>query len=130
MAKESRSSSNKPKNGSFYEKWEFIDLPIDASDMQAIRTNELDVPFIFDSIEQMCALGYKFSLGYDDKSDCLIFSVTGTKERCPNFGYTVVSRAVTFYRCLQVFFYKHEKYVDAQGKWPRSPKESGGDFMS
>lgn len=104
--------------------FEFVDLRLTEGDKESfnkfLKTPQADLDAM---TLDLLAEGYKISFSYDQRHDCVICSITGTKEAKYNSGLILTSRAADYNEALALGLYKHFVIFN-RSKWKSTDKDS------
>jgi plasmid maintenance system killer protein len=93
----------------------WVSCELADSDKRHLKTLEVDWSTIMGSIERLISDGYRLSLGYEEKNDCVGVYLTAPKDTVPGFSVSLSARGPDVQRALLVLNYKHFEMLG--GDW-------------
>lgn len=117
--------SNSSRNGDEYELPKFINCELTDAERDKCKNNLIEPSEIMETLSDLAGNGYKVTISYDNRSDCVSAFLTGTAGQRTNKSLALSSRAPDAQGALTVLFYKHfeklkENWVDNESQAKKS----------
>lgn len=107
--------ANNSRSGDDYVLPKFIQCDLTDKEKDYCRENLADWDKIAETIEDWAGDGYKLTISYDNRSECLSGFLTATDGQRTNKGYAISSRAPTVQGVITVLMFKH--FEKLKGVW-------------
>jgi|SRR5215831_4567322 len=114
MAKQSQSAST-GRQSSTNQVFEFVNYDLTESDKTLLRKANPSAEQVLGGIASLAKEGYKVSISWDSRSDCVQAFLIGAAKACPNYGFILTARAAGAHKALASLFWKHSSVFD--GVW-------------
>jgi len=103
----------------------FVSCELSDAEKAEIRGNLLDPDKILDTLAELAADGYKTTISYDQRSDCVAAFLTALPSQRTNGGKALSSRGPSAHGALTVLFYKH--FTKLKENWAANAKAAAKD---
>lgn len=100
-------NSNNSKSGDDYVLPSFVSCELSDAEKDKCRANLMEPDAILETLSDLAGNGYKITVSYDNRSDCVSAFLTATEGQRTNKGLAISSRAPDAQGALTVLFYKH-----------------------
>ena len=85
----------------------WVKAELSESEKADLKGREISEAELVDSLEGIIAAGYKISISYDERSDCVGAYLTAPKELFPGRTVCLSARAPSVGYAITVLLYKH-----------------------
>ena len=98
-----------------FNEMKFVQYELDKEQQASCKAWSVSPADVFDYMEAMVSDGYKFSVKYDDYSDCVACFVTCPNDHTSgNAGLILTGRGSTAWKSVKQALWKHSVALDGQ----------------
>jgi len=112
-------------SGDEYELPKFVSCELTDAERDKCKNNLVEPNELLETVSDLVGNGYKITVSYDNRSDCVSAFLTGTPGQRTNKGLALSSRAPDAQGALTVLFFKHfeklkENWADNESQAKKS----------
>jgi|SRR5215467_1595750 len=93
----------------------FVNYDLTEGDKKSLKAANPSADQVLGTIVQLVKEGYKVSMSWDNRSDCVQAFLIGSSKECPNHGFILTSRAASAHKALASLLWKHTSVFE--GVW-------------